>query len=169
MIDKAKEALSTVSDRAGEQIETRLSDQKSRAADKLTGVSDALRTSSQQIRQNGQEDIGQYIERAAQQVDRVANYLQSSDVRQMAREVEAFARRNPAAFVAGAFAVGFAASRFLKASSGYAYGNDGQADGLTDARTVGQSSSQAMDNLAPASFDAPRASVGLEDDSNRGV
>ncbi|HUP89645.1 MAG TPA: hypothetical protein VM100_09850 [Longimicrobiales bacterium] len=161
MIDKAKEALSTVSDRAGEQIETRLSDQKSRAAEKLTGVSDALRTSSQQISQNGQDDIGQYMERAAQQVDRVANYLPSSDVRQMAREVETFARRNPAAFVAGAFVVGFAASRFLKASGGHSYMEGGLADG--------RSSGLAMDNVAPEGFDSPRASVGLEDDLNRGI
>jgi hypothetical protein len=87
MIDKAKDALSTVSDRASEQIETRLTDVAA------------------QVRTRGNE-----------QVERIASYLENADVRQISREVESFARRNPAAFVAGAFVVGFAASRFLKAS-----------------------------------------------------
>ena len=122
--DKAADVIGRVSDRAGEQLDTRLSDGKNRAADTLSGVADSLRTSSQQIRDNGQEDMSRYIERAAQQVDRVANYLQSADVREMAGQVEDFARRQPAAFMAGAFALGFVASRVIKSSRGMGYTDD---------------------------------------------
>lgn len=113
---KAQQALSDVQERAGDKIETSITDQKTRAADKLSGVAQSLLTSSQQLRTDGNEDVGRYIERAADQVDRLANYLQRSDVNQMVDQVESFARRQPAAFVASAFAVGFLASRFLKSS-----------------------------------------------------
>ncbi|HEX6560307.1 MAG TPA: hypothetical protein VF021_12615 [Longimicrobiales bacterium] len=115
---KAQQAISTVQEKAGEQIETRITDQKARAADKLSGVAQSLLTSSQQLRTDGNEDVSRYIERAADQVDRLASYLQRADVHQVMDQVEGFARRQPAAFVASAFAVGFLASRFLKSSRG---------------------------------------------------
>jgi len=116
MKSKAREALSGVKGRAGEKIETTITEQKTRAAGTLSGVAASLMTSSQQMRSDGQEDVSRYIEKAADQVDRFANYLQSADVQEVVGRVEGFARRQPAAFMAGAFAVGFLASRFLKSS-----------------------------------------------------
>src|SRR5512132_2927278 len=80
---KAHHALDTAKESAGDKIETSITDQKTRAADKLSGVAQSLLTSSQQLRTDGNEDVGRYIERAADQVDRLANYLQRSDVNQM--------------------------------------------------------------------------------------
>jgi hypothetical protein len=47
----------------------------------------------------------------------VAGYLTARDVDQLVSEAEAFARRQLAAFLGGAFALGFLVSRFLKSSS----------------------------------------------------
>lgn len=113
---KATEALSAVRERATEKIESRISEQQVRAADTVSGVAHSLRTTSQTLQTEGQADIGRYIEKAAGEVDRLANYLQSADVRQVAGQVQDFARRSPGAFIAGAFAVGFLASRFLKST-----------------------------------------------------
>ncbi|MGQ0561642.1 MAG: hypothetical protein ACT443_07195 [Gemmatimonadota bacterium] len=105
-----------ITDRVSEQIETRLSDQKTRAADTVSTVARTLLSSSQQLREQGEADIGRYIERAADQVERIANYLQSTELTDVVHRVEDFGRRQPAAFMAGAFAAGFLASRFLKSS-----------------------------------------------------
>lgn len=97
-----------------EQVETRLSDQKTRAAETVGTVADTLRSSSQQLSDSGQDGVSRYIERAADQAERFASYLDSTEVSEVVDRVEDFARRQPAAFMAGAFAVGFLASRFLK-------------------------------------------------------
>lgn len=132
---KAQQAISNVQEKAGDRIEGRVTEQKTRAADKLSGVAQSLLTSSQQLRNDGNEDVSRYIERAADQVDRLANYLQRADVHQVMDQVEGFARRQPAAFMASAFAVGFLASRFLKSSRnelGYAprFSDSGRAGGF---------------------------------------
>jgi hypothetical protein len=55
---------------------------------------------------------------AADQADRLASYLRETDARQMLHTVEDVARRQPILFLGGAFLLGLAASRFLKAASG---------------------------------------------------
>jgi hypothetical protein len=105
-----------ITDRVAGQLETRLADQKARAADKVSSVANTLHASSQQLRDDGNDDIGSYVERAAGQVERIAEYLNSTEVSDVVNKVEDFARRKPVAFVAGALAVGFVASRFLKSS-----------------------------------------------------
>lgn len=108
-----------------EQVETRLSDQKMRAVETVGTVADTLRSSSQQLSDSGQDGVSRYIERAADQAERLASYLDSTEVSEVVDRVEDFARRQPAAFMAGAFAVGFLASRFLKSGqsdSGYRSG-----------------------------------------------
>ena len=58
-----------------------------------------------------------YSETAAEKLRTAADYFNSHDVETMYRDVEGLARRNPAIFVGGAFAIGFLAARFLKSSS----------------------------------------------------
>jgi hypothetical protein len=50
-------------------------------------------------------------------LDSVATVLRDQDPRSIVRAVEGFARRQPALFVAGSVAAGFALARFLKSSS----------------------------------------------------
>ncbi|HET8787607.1 MAG TPA: hypothetical protein VFO47_02520, partial [Actinomycetes bacterium] len=60
-------------------------------------------------------------EQVASQADRVGDYLKAASGDRILRDVEDFARRQPMLVAAGALALGFAASRFLKASSGRRY------------------------------------------------
>jgi uncharacterized membrane protein YgcG len=59
----------------------------------------------------------EYGDTLAQQIEKISQYFERSDVRVMVRDVETFARRNPAVFIGGAFAVGLLAARFLKSSN----------------------------------------------------
>ncbi|MGQ0815808.1 MAG: hypothetical protein ACT4O1_15340 [Gemmatimonadota bacterium] len=165
-----------ITDRVAERIETRLTDQKSRAADTVSTVAQTLLSSSQQLREQGQEDVSRYIERAADQVERVANYLQRTDVDEVVHRVEDFARRQPATFMAGAFAIGFIASRFLKSSrndqvydEGYdTYYGGRTGDGIDTDRTGGY---EAGSNFDFSRTDSTRTSSQAEMnyDTNRGV
>ena len=114
---RAREVVQQAKDRAGERIESRITDSKSRAAETLSGVASTLLSSSQQLREQNHAGAGRAVERAAEGVERFAHYLQDTDVDEVVDQVYDFARRQPAAFMGGAFALGFLASRFIKAST----------------------------------------------------
>jgi hypothetical protein len=57
-----------------------------------------------------------YGDSLAKQVEQVSTYLEQKDLRDVLKDVEGFARRNPAVFIGGAFALGILAARFLKSS-----------------------------------------------------
>lgn len=89
---------------------------KNRAVDALSGVAQSLQTSAKQMRDQQQNGVGHYVDRAGQQVQQVADYLKNNDAGQIADQTEEFARRKPAVFLAGAFAIGLLGARFLKSS-----------------------------------------------------
>lgn len=83
---------------------------------------------------------------AADQAERVAQYLRQTDARQIIGTVEDVARRQPLIFIGGAFLLGVAASRFIKAAGGNQGANAGYRSGYsadyrsgatTDYRTSG--------------------------------
>jgi hypothetical protein len=70
-----------------------------------------------------QPQLADFASTAADQAEALATYLRETDVRQMIDNVENFARRQPLLFMGGAFLLGMATSRFIKAAGG----NQGQA------------------------------------------
>jgi len=114
--DQAQQTARQVADQTRQQVNSRLTTQKDRAAEGLSNVAQALRQTGQQLREQDQEGITLYIDRAASQVERFSGYLQRSDVGQLVDDVERFARRRPALFLGGAFALGILGARFLKSS-----------------------------------------------------
>jgi gas vesicle protein len=115
--DRARDVVSQAKDRATEQLESKISSSKSKAAETLSGVAQTLRASTQQLRDQNQEGASRAMERAADGVERFASYLQDANVDDVIDQVHEFARRQPVAFIGGAFALGFLASRFFKAAS----------------------------------------------------
>jgi ElaB/YqjD/DUF883 family membrane-anchored ribosome-binding protein len=115
--DKVKEAGDQARGRIGEQLDRRSTEVGERVGG---GASDA-RSVAEELRKQGKDTPARYVEQAADRAERLGGYLQRSDGDAMLRDVEDFARRNPWAIVAGGVAVGFAASRMLKASSGERY------------------------------------------------
>lgn len=110
--DKAREVAHEARQKAGEQVRTGLDLGKSRAAEALHGVAGSLHQSCQ----TNQDGATRYIKQAGDRVERAADYLERTDVREMVRHTEEFARRQPALFLGGAVALGVMAARFLKSS-----------------------------------------------------
>jgi hypothetical protein len=112
------QALSNAASQAGNKVVSTLDSQKNRAADGLGSVAQALRQTGDQLRnQNQGAPFNQYVGSAADQIDRLSSYLRSTNAREMVRNVEDFARRQPALFIGGAFMLGLLGARFLKSSA----------------------------------------------------
>ena len=67
--------------------------------------------------QTDQPQIANAALTAADQAEKVAQYLRETDARQIISNVEDTARRQPLLFIGGAFLLGLAASRLIKAAT----------------------------------------------------
>jgi hypothetical protein len=119
--DKAKEAAAQAQAKAREAADHargRVRDQVDQRSTQLggqvsSGASDA-RSVAEQLRAQGKETPARYAER-------VGGYLRETDGDRLLNDAEDFARRNTWAVALGGLAIGFAASRLLKASSSDRY------------------------------------------------
>ena len=123
--DKAQQAGAQARDRVRDQVDQR----STQAGEQAGSTADALRKASEQLRNDGNEPIAKGMEQVAQRVESAGGWLRDSDGDAILRDVEDFGRRNPLAVVAGGIALGFAASRLLKASSRNRYETSGVSAG----------------------------------------
>src|SRR3954463_6459069 len=97
-------------------------DQRSTEAGKQVATTAGdLRSVSEELRKQGKDTPARLAEQAADRTERVSSYLTESNADRILGDVEDFARKQPWAVVAGGLALGFAASRLLKASSSQRY------------------------------------------------
>jgi hypothetical protein len=87
------------------------------AAEGIDKVARTVRRVSTDM-QADQPQIANVALTAADQAEKVAQYLRQTDARQMISNVEDVARRQPLLFLGGAFLLGVVASRFIKAAGG---------------------------------------------------
>ena len=109
LADAAKEA--TVA-RAEGLFETN----KQAVCSRIGAVAHALRNASSQFAGGEQEPLARAARRAAEGMEGFTRALQERDLPAALESAQEYARRRPALFFAGAFALGVAAARFLKAS-----------------------------------------------------
>jgi hypothetical protein len=115
--DKAREAAGQARGRVSQEVDTR----STQAGEQVRSSAQDVRSFAEQLRSQGKDAPARYVEQAADRAERLGGYLEESDGDRILRDVEDFARRNPWAVAAGGLALGFAASRMLKASSGERY------------------------------------------------
>ncbi len=115
--DQAKEQAGQVVDQAKQQATSQLSSQKDRAVDSLGTVADALRQSGKHLRENEQQGFAQYADKAAERVEQFSEQLRGKDVQEIVRDVERYARQQPALVLGGAFVLGLLGARFLKSTA----------------------------------------------------
>ena len=91
-----------------------------------------MRSVSEHLREQGKDQPAKLAEQAADRAERLGSYLKENDADRILDDVEDFGRRQPWAVIAGGVALGFVASRFLKASSSRRY--EQRASGTVRAR-----------------------------------
>ncbi len=141
--EKMSETADTVRSRVREQVDQR----STQAGGQVRSTAQALRSTSERLREEGQDGPARAAERAADQAEKVGGWLEQSDADRILRDVEDFGRRQPMAIAAIGLAVGFAASRFLKASSRTRYT---QASGTSGGWERPAIESQTTGPVAPA-------------------
>jgi hypothetical protein len=126
--DKAEQAAGQAQEKAQQaagQAQAKMREQLDQRANQLAGqvhqqASD-LRSVSGALRDQGQDRPAQAVDRLAGYAEQAGSYLRDKDADAMLSDAEDFGRQKPAAVAAGALALGFVASRFLKASSSKRY------------------------------------------------
>lgn len=98
------------------------------AASGAESVAKSIRRVSSDM-QTDQPQIADVANAAADQAEALARFLRETDVRQMVSSVEDLARRQPLLFLGGAFVLGVAASRLIKAAGGTRAQGQGQWQG----------------------------------------
>lgn len=99
-------------------IAGRVEDGTKKLGGQIASMADELRTVGDQLRSAGPASAAApYVDQGVQMAERFGRYLTDADAAQLVGDLETIARRQPWAVAAGALALGFAASRFLKTSS----------------------------------------------------
>ena len=115
--DKARGALGQARGRLSDQVDQR----STQAGDRVAGTASDVRSIADELRNQGKDGPANLAEQVANQADRVGDYLKGASGDRILRDAEDFARRQPMLVAAASLALGFAASRFLKASAGRRY------------------------------------------------
>jgi hypothetical protein len=121
--EQAQEKAHEMRQKAGTGLRSQIDQRSSEAGDSATAIAHAVRSSAEELRSQGKEGPARMVDQLGQKLDQVGTYLSSSDSDRLLRDVEDFARRQPAVVASAAVAVGFVAARFLGSSSRRRYGN----------------------------------------------
>jgi hypothetical protein len=122
LYDQAKSTVGQAYGAATKRATEALDEQKGTVASGLTSVADSIKQVGENLNTSPEhnkitETAAKYTNSLAEQIENISGYFERKDVRDMVRDVETFARRNPAYFIGGAVALGFLAARFLKSSN----------------------------------------------------
>jgi hypothetical protein len=118
---QAQEKAQQAAGQAREQVRSQIDERSSDAGRKVSEQGGDLRAVGDQLREQGKDGPAKLADQAAHHVERAGSWLTESDADKILHDVEEAARKNPWAVATGGVALGFAASRFLKASSGERY------------------------------------------------
>jgi len=118
---QAQEQAQQAAGQARDQLRTQIDQRSSQAGERVSSQAGDLRSVGEQLRQQGKEQPAKLADQAADRLERAGGWLTESDADRILGDVEDFARKNPWAVMAGGLALGFAASRMLKASSTQRY------------------------------------------------
>jgi ElaB/YqjD/DUF883 family membrane-anchored ribosome-binding protein len=99
------------------EIREQVDQRSTQLGQQVQSVGQALHSGSQQLHREGKDAPAKVVDQIAGKADELGGYLQSADADRILGDVESFARRRPWLTAGIGAAVGFLASRFLKASS----------------------------------------------------
>ncbi len=118
---KAQEQMGQAGGQARARLREQVDQRSTEAGERVQTAATDARSVAEELRSQGKDTPARYAEQAADRVERLGGYLHDADGERILRDVEDLGRRNPWVVVAGGMALGFAASRLLKASSGERY------------------------------------------------
>jgi hypothetical protein len=130
--EKAQQAAGQVQDKLRAQLDQRFTQLSEEVGEQASG----LRSVGEALHEQGTDGPAKLAEQLAGYAEKVARYLNEKDAAAVLSDAEGVGRRQPWAVAAGGLALGFAASRFLKASSSQRYHGRPDGQGLSRQTTV---------------------------------
>lgn len=115
--DSLAEPVQNMKERWRNDFTSNLGKRKATVAESIGAVAETMRDVTSKLEENGNPTLGSYVGYGQEAVDRLSGYLNEKEVRDIARDMTAYAHRNPTLVVGGLFALGFAAGRFLRSSA----------------------------------------------------
>ena len=122
---QAREQAEQLRGRASGRVQDQIDQRSTQAGEQVSSTADDLRSVADELRKQGKDTPARLAEQVADRAQNVGGYLQGADADQLLSDLEDFARRQPWAVVVGGIVLGFAASRFLKASGAQRYQSRG--------------------------------------------
>src|SRR3954447_22638548 len=119
--DQAKEKAQETAQQAKRGLRDQVDQRSTDAGHRVSSAAQDARSVAEELRNQGKHQPAKLAEQAADRAESLGDYLKNSDGDTILGDVEDFGRRQPWAVIAGGVALGFAASRFLKASSSRRY------------------------------------------------
>jgi hypothetical protein len=120
LLQQAKQTTGEVMNQVQQRASSQLTRQKESTASDLSAVVDAVRRFGESLagEQNGPiaRYAAQYGDKAANNLERLSNYIREQDPKQLLDDVQDFGRRRPAWLLGGALLLGFAGARLIKSS-----------------------------------------------------
>lgn len=162
---QAKDQAQQAAGQARNMLREQLDQRSSQAAQQISTQASDLRSVSDALREQGKEGPANAAGKLAEYAERAGGYLRDRDSDGLLADAEDLGRRQPWAVAAGGIFLGFAAARFLKASSSRRYASrqgsagDGRwpADGTSPSPVATPFSSRVPGAAPPAPSRIPAA------------
>ncbi len=121
LVDTLRERVGPVVGPLADQVKDQASavaqQQMTSAAEGLESAAGAVNVVGDRMRENHLGELSQYTDLAAEQIEKLATWLRTTTPDEIAHDIEDFAKKQPAVFVAGALALGLIGVRFLRSTS----------------------------------------------------
>lgn len=114
---RLREEAMRLRSQATDKARTAAEDGKARAATKVDEFARTAHDIASRIEEQTGPQVGQYAHQAADMLDRLSDGLRNKSVDELLDDARTLIRANPAVAIGVAAAVGFALSRFLKATA----------------------------------------------------
>lgn len=121
VVSQAQEKAQDVAARGNDRLRHEVDRRSTELGEQAQTLAHALRKSASELDQNGPGGAASVAHGLADRVDSLGGYLKDADADRLLGSIEDMARRRPWVAGGAAAVIGFAASRFLKASSGNRY------------------------------------------------
>jgi hypothetical protein len=112
----AMDAAKDMASQATDKIKQTVDEQKNQGADYIGNLADTMRRAAREF-DHDLPIAGAYIRKAAAQIEGVSDQIKTGNFSDLVSGAQAFARRQPTAFLGLAVLAGFGAVRFLKSSA----------------------------------------------------
>jgi hypothetical protein len=112
----AKRSAGNMLNQAKERASSMAQEQKQSAAQHIGRYGSALRDSARSVEQED-PNVAYYANRAAEGIEKIADYVRSTDIAGLQRDAEDVARRHPTLFMGGMLLAGIVIGGLVKASA----------------------------------------------------